>query len=152
MTRSEIPALLGKVLMGASYGCPWKRQIPEAEVACQGIWLHLAHEELYVENARNKIRVGEAPASFDETGAFWVSRDTFGLWRPLRGVRVLSAAHEGESTVEMAFGDGTILLICGSSTDRMPVADWPSGLPLLIVSRKGEEFVNSGDTIRGTPY
>ena len=152
MTRSKIHALLGKVLMGATYGCPWKRQIPVAEIACRGIWLHLAHEELYVENAHNKIHVRKAFPAFEKTGAYWVSRDRLGLWRPLRGVHVVSAVHEGESTIEMAFGDGTILLICGSSTDRMPVADWPSGLPLLIVSRKGQEFVNSGDIIRGTPY
>jgi hypothetical protein len=74
MVRTEIKALQGKVLMGVSYGCPWQRQIPEADVAYKAIRLHLAHEELCVENAGKKIRVGDALPSFDEPHAYWVSR------------------------------------------------------------------------------
>jgi len=158
MTQAEIAALRGKVLMGASYGCPWKREIPWAEVAYQAVWIHLAHEELHIENACGKIRIASVRPALEKSGAYWVSRDRNRLWRSLRGVRVISASHKGESALDMTFADGTIVVICAGSTDSTPVADWPSGLSLLLVSSSGDKSADTGShrTAKrrrlGTPY
>ena len=136
MARTEITRLRGKVLMGVSYGCPWDRKIPEVDAACYGIWLKLAHEKLYVENTGIGIRVRDTPLPFDKLGAYWVVRDRFELWGPLRGVRVVSAIREGNSAIQIVFGDDTIISIRTDSTNKTPVADWPPGIPLLVVSTK----------------
>lgn len=57
MARTEITALRGKVLMGVSCGCLWDGQAPEVDAACFGIWLKLAHEKVYLENAGGEILV-----------------------------------------------------------------------------------------------
>lgn len=139
MARSEITALRGKVLMGVSYGCLWDGQVPEVGVACYGIWLKLAHEKLYLENMGMEIRLRDSPLPFDKLGTYWVVRDRFELWGPLRGVRVVSAVREGNSAIEIVFGDDTVILIRADSTDNTSVADWPRGVPILVVSKKQRE-------------
>jgi hypothetical protein len=46
----------------------------------------------------------------------------------------VSAFRAGISALEIAFGEGTVVLIRCDSTDQTPVSNWPPGLPLLIVS------------------